>query len=194
MQYLKETRQVIEAFGKNVIAKSRGNLTRKKKIDQGLLYSALNYTIVDNKSGFSIVFNLGKYGAFVDQGVRGADPSIIDRWTANGKKRTGVQKAPLSRFSFKSKYPPIKPLSEWAKRKNFRLRDEKGRFAKGNYKAIGFVLSKFIFAQGIKPTYFFSNPYNIAYARLPDEVTQGFVRDLVTMIKEKYQNKKTDNK
>ena len=74
------------------------------------------------------------------------------------------------------------------------MRDEKGRFAKGNYKAIGFVLSKFIFAQGIKPTYFFSNPYNIAYARLPDEVTQGFVRDLVTMIKEKYQNKKTDNK
>ena len=66
--------------------------------------------------GFSIVFNLGKYGAFVDQGVRGADPSIIDRWTAM-EKRTGVQKAPLSRFSFKSKYPPIKPLSEWAKKK-----------------------------------------------------------------------------
>ena len=137
-----------------------------------MLYSALNYSIIEDKKGFSIVFNLGKYGAFVDQGVRGADPSIIDRWTANGKKRTGVQKAPLSRFSFKSKYPPIKPLSEWAKRKNFRLRDEKGRFAKGNYKAIGFVLSKFIFAQVSNPLIFFSNPYNIAYARLPDEVTQ----------------------
>ena len=91
MQYLKETRQVIEAFGKNVIAKSRGNLT-KKKIDQGLLYSALNYSIIEDKKGFSIVFNLGKYGAFVDQGVRGADPSIIDRWTANGKKEQEFKK------------------------------------------------------------------------------------------------------
>lgn len=190
MSYLKETQAVLNAFGKNVIAKSRGNLTRKKKIDQRGLYAALNYEVIEDAKGFNVFFNLGDYGRFVDKGVKGADPSIIDRWTKNGKKRTGVQKAPLSPYSFKSKYPPIKPLSAWAKRKNIRLRDEQGRFAKGDYKSIGFVLSKFIYAQGIKPTYFFTNPYNAAYRRLPTQVTSAFVQDLVTMIKNKYKNKK----
>ena len=51
--------------------------------------------------------------------------------------------------------PPMQPLMQWAKKKNIRFRDEKGRFAKGNYRTIGFWLQKRIFAQGLKPTLFF---------------------------------------
>ena len=69
-----------------------------------MLYSALNYSIIEDKKGFSIVFNLGKYGAFVDQGVKGADPSIIDRWTANGKKNRS-SKSTFEQIQFQKQIP-----------------------------------------------------------------------------------------
>jgi hypothetical protein len=83
----------------------------------------------------------------------------------------------------------MKPLAAWAKKKNFRLRDKKGRFVKGNYQSIGFVLSKFIFAQGIKPSYFFTNPYNVAYSKLPPKASQAFAFDLVETIRAAFNNK-----
>ena len=49
----------------------------------------------------------------------------------------------------------MQPLMQWAKRKNIRFRDEKGRFAKGNYRTIGFWLQKRIFAQGLKTNLIF---------------------------------------
>lgn len=189
MQYLKDTKQVLNHFGKNVISKARNNLTRKDIRDKGTLYNSLKYTYQEKGEDLIVNFDLGRYGWFIDQGVQGANPNIITLWTAKASKQTGVQKAPLSPFRFRGKYPPSEPLAEWAKRKNIRLRDEKGRFKKGNYKAIGFVLSKFIYAQGIKPTYFFSNPYNAANKKLPTEVRQAFVKDLIHEIKEEHKNR-----
>jgi hypothetical protein len=184
MSYLKNVNKALRDFGRNVISKSRSNLTRKKKNVSGGLYKNLTYKVREAGSSVYVIFDLGKYGNFVDKGVRGADPKIIDKWTKG--RLTGKQKAPLSPYSFKTKYPPAKPLSEWAKKKNFRLRDKKGRFVRGNYKSIGYVLSKFIFAQGIKPSYFFTNPYNASYKKLPKKVTNAFAFDLVEDIREAF--------
>jgi hypothetical protein len=194
MQYLVDTKKAIESFGKNVVSKARSNITRKGIRDTGNLYSELKYFLLEKDGTFTVRFDLGKYGYFIDQGVQGANPNIITQWTKNASKKTGVQKAPLSPFRFRGKYPPSKPLEDWAKRKNIRLRDDKGRFKRGNYKAIGYVLSKFIYAQGIKPTYFFSNPYGIANAKLPTDVTQAFIKDLIHDIKEKHKNRYKKNK
>jgi hypothetical protein len=191
MSYLKNLNAALTDFGRNVISKSRSNLTRQKKKVTGDLYRNLSYKVKEAGSSVYVIFDLGSYGEFVDKGVKGSDPSIIDRWTKNrkGGPRKGIQKAPLSPYSFKSKYPPMKPLAAWAKKKNFRLRDKKGRFVKGNYQSIGFVLSKFIFAQGIKPSYFFTNPYNVAYSKLPPKASQAFAFDLVETIRAAFNNK-----
>ena len=184
MSYLKNLNKALTDFGRNVISKSRSNLTRKNKKVSGDLYKNLKYTVKGAGSSVYVIFDLGKYGNFVDKGVRGSDPSIIDKWTKGRLK--GKQKAPLSPYSYKSKYPPSAKLGEWAKKKNIRLRDAKGRFVRGNYKSIGYVLSKFIFAQGIKPSYFFTNPYNAAYKNLPSRATKAFAFDLVEDIKEAF--------
>jgi len=189
MSYLKNLNKALTDFGRNVISKSRSNLTRQKKKDSGGLYRNLTYKIANAGTSVYVIFDLGDYGNFVDKGVRGKDPSIIDKWTKG--RKSGEQKAPLSPYSFKSKYPPSKPLSAWAKRKNFRLRDAKGRFVKGNYQSIGFVLSKFIFAQGIKPSYFFTNPFNVSKRKLPAKAAHAFAFDLVEDIKEAFNKKET---
>ena len=90
----------------------------------------------------------------------------------------GKQKAPTSKFSYKQKMPPMKPLMDWAQSKNIRFRDKEGKFKKGSYKSMAFVLQRSIYAQGFKPTYFFTKPFEAAFKRLPEELIKDFMLDI----------------
>ena len=84
---------------------------------------------------------------FVDRGVRGSNPSLV---------KNGKQKAPLAPYTFRNKMPPLKAILPWVKLKKLRLRDKKGKFKKGNYRSIAFMVQRSVFAQGIRPTMFFT--------------------------------------
>lgn len=76
----------------------------------------------------------------------------------------------------------MEPLRNWAKSKNIRFRDEKGRFAKGNYDRIAYWLQKRIYAQGLKPSYFYTKPFDRAWNNLPDEIFDSFQIEINTAI------------
>jgi hypothetical protein len=167
---LKEiTGKALSEFGKYVIKQSRANLTRANAKYKGNLYNSLAYKLNTSKQSFSLSFEMEDYGEFIDEGVKGANPALV---------KNGKQKAPNSKFSFKTKKPPMKPLMEWAKAKNIRLRDDKGKFKKGNYRTIGFILQNRIFAQGIKPTMFFTKAFKGAFERLPEDIVTAYNLDL----------------
>src|SRR6056297_2401163 len=126
------TQQALEKFGKGVIKQSRTNLTKGKKNVNKQLYNSLKDDLQVGPNSFSITINMEDYGKFQDEGVKGADPSLV---------KNGVQKAPNSRFSYRNKRPPIKPLQEWLKNRGIRFRDEKGRFKKGGTKTLAFLIS-----------------------------------------------------
>jgi len=67
---------------------------------------------------------------------------------------------------------------EWAKARNIRLRDEKGRYKKGNYRTIGFILQRSIYEKGIKPSLFFTKPFEKAFDNLPTELIEKFGLDI----------------
>ena len=77
----------------------------------------------------------------------------------------------------------MQPLADWAKKRNIRLRDKKGRFKKGNYRTIGFILQKSIFAQGIKPTMFFTKPFEVAFKRYKKGIKKSLMQDIIDLIK-----------
>lgn len=160
----KQTKQALEIFAKSVIKQSRANLTRKKKNVTSDLYGSLGYDLKVNPNSFSLEFYMADYGSFIDEGVRGA--------------KSSYPQSRDSRFSFTTKRPPSKPLAEWAKKRNIRLRDEKGKFQKGNYKSIGYILAKSIFEKGIKGSMFFTKPFENAYLKLPDELIEKFALDI----------------
>ena len=118
-----------------------------------------------------------EYGTFLDKGVKGARPSSVLR---------GKQKAPNSPYSFKVKRPPMRPLLDWAKRRNIRLRDSKGRFSKGSYRTIAFILQRRIFAQGIKPSLFFTKPFIAAFNKYPNLIRDAYGKDLIEEITENF--------
>jgi hypothetical protein len=43
---------------------------------------------------------------------------------------------------------------------------------------MAFVLQRSIFAQGLKPTMFFTKPFEKAFKRLPDEILEQFAIDV----------------
>ena len=168
----KQTKEELNKFAKYVIQQARTNLTKQKKNNTSNLYKSLKYKVNEKNDGLYLDIYMDEYGDFVDQGVKGANTSLV---------KNGKQKAPNSPFKYTNKKPPQKFIEQWAKARNFRLRDKKGRFAKGNYRSIGFVLQKFIFAQGIKPSFFFTKPFKKAFTRLPSELGEAFAKDIINI-------------
>ena len=164
----KQTLQALDTFAKNVVKQSRANLTRKKKNVTSDLYGSLGYDLKVHPNSFSLEFYMSEYGAYVDEGVQGAKSNYPENKN--------------SRFSFTNKRPPSQPLADWAKAKNIRLRDEKGKFKKGNYKSIGYVLAKSIFEKGIKASFFFTKPFEQNFDKLPNELVDKFALDIDDLI------------
>lgn len=147
-------------FAKYVVQQSRSNLSKGKKNVSKSLYNSIDYNLEVNQNQFTLGFIMDEYGMYQDKGV------------------SGTQKKYNTPFKYTNKMPPIKPLADWAKFKNIRLRDNKGKFKKGNYQTIGFLISRSIFKKGIKPSLFFTKPFEQAFQNLPNQVTEAFGSDI----------------
>ena len=201
MEY-KEVKEALEKFGEAVVESAKTNL-KKNDLAGGNLYNSLKTDLTVEQNAFLLDFLMEDYGMFQDAGVWGAKPSLATsyKYKRQGGKRVkagvkykGRQKGRATnsiftgatgiknKFSYKSKMPPMQPLMQWAKRKNIRFRDDKGRFAKGNYRTIGFWLQKRIFAQGLKPTLFFSKAFRKEFKKLPSELLESFANDVRAQI------------
>lgn len=161
---LNRTKEALDDFKKYVVQQARTNLTKGKKNVDKKLYNSLQGFIDESPAGFRLYFEMEDYGMFQDKGVSGK------------KKKYDTP------FSYKNKKPPIGPLAQWAKKKNIRLRDDKGRFKKGNYNTIGFLISKSIFEKGLKPSLFFTKPFERAIKRLPEDLQDAFGEDIKNML------------
>jgi hypothetical protein len=157
---LRNTKEELNRFAKYVIQQARTNLSKQNKNVSSDLYGSLGYDLNVDANSFSLEFYMLPYGAYVDQGV------------------SGTKKKYNTIFSYSNKQPPTKALANWAKARNIRLRDEKGRYKKGNYKSIGFVLARSIKEKGIKPSLFFTKPFEKAFERLPVDLIDRFNLDL----------------
>lgn len=155
---LKSLNDVLNKFGKYVIQQSRSNLTKGKKNVDKKLYNSLDYKI--KKKPLSIEFSMESYGQFQDKGV------------------SGTIKKYNTPYKFTTKQPPSKPIADWAKKRKIRLRDSRGRFAKGTYNTIGFLIARSIKKKGLKPSLFFTKPFEKGFQRLGNDLRTGFINDI----------------
>ena len=171
---LKNLQAELNAFGKYVVQQSRSNLTKQKRNVTKDLYNSIKYDLTEDSNNYDLAFIMDEYGTFLDKGVKGAKPSLV---------KNGKQKGGNSPYSYKTKMPPMNDIMAWAKKRNIRLRDEKGKFKKGNYKAIGFIIQRSVFAQGIKPSFFFTKAFDNAFKRYPKLLIEAFLEDITDIIK-----------
>jgi hypothetical protein len=155
-----KTKEELNRFAKYVIQQARTNLTKQGKNVSSDLYGSLGYDLKVSPNSFGLEFYMLPYGQYVDQGV------------------SGTKKKYNTIFSYSNKQPPSEALAKWAKARNIRLRDEKGRYKKGNYKSIGFILARSIKEKGIKPSLFFTKPFEKAFDNLPADLIDSFNLDI----------------
>lgn len=176
---LQQTHDALNKFAKEVIKQSRANLTRGNKNYKRTLYDSLDFELDVFKNSFGLSFMMEEYGHFQDKGVRGKDPSKVSK-----NARIRGQQAPNSPYRFGSgnfagKWSEFTMKMEaWAKFRRIRLRDEKGRFKQGDYKTIAQIIASNIYARGIKPSLFFTKPFEANFERLPDALVERFQLDL----------------
>jgi hypothetical protein len=160
----------LNAFRKHVITEARKNLTRNKKNASKTLYNDMNSFLKVSKNSFELGFEMPIYGQFQDQGVSGK------------KKKYDTP------FSYKSKQPPSDVFEAWIKRKGIKGRDKRGRFITN--KSLSYLIARSVFNNGIKPSLFFTRPFELAYKRLGDDIIEAFGLDIDEFLK--YTLKKYD--
>ena len=171
---LKETQTALRAFGKYVVQQSRTKLTKgsKKYGTKNVskeLYDSIGYTIEEVSQGFRLYFEMEDYGMFQDRGVKGVK---------GGRS--------LSNFRYKQSSNLVGlesktgTFGKWASAKRIQFRDKKGRFL--SYKQTGFALATIVKNYGIKPSLFFTKPFEKAFTNLPKELQEQFAIDLENSI------------
>lgn len=143
-----------ERFFKEVIRQSKQNLTKGGHNASKDLYNSLDYNIDVTNNAISADFLMADYGDFIDKGVKG---------TQEGKSLAG--------YKYTTKKPPVRFLKTWLKRKTkkFRSRDLDNR---------AFAVQNIIYRRGIKPTEFFSKPFEREFKKLPDEIIEAYGLDV----------------
>ena len=171
---LKQTSEILNKYKNYVVQQARSNLSKGRNNMSKTLYNSIKGEVVQENNYAIVGFSMEYYGQFIDEGVKGAMPSLV---------KNGKQKAPNSRFMFKNKRPPAGIIAEWAKKRKIRLRNESGQFARGTYKTLGFIIANRIYAQGIKPTLFFTKPFEAGFKKYIDnELGDGFAGDVDRMV------------
>ena len=154
----KETEKYLNDFAKYVIQQSRSNLTKGDKNVNKNLYNSLYKEIEVGANSFRLAFLMEDYGKFQDKGV------------------SGTERKYNTPFSYKSKRPPLKPITDWVKSRRFQFKQKDGKFM--SYQSTAFLVRNSIFKKGIKPSLFFTKPFEKAFERLPDELVEAYGLDV----------------
>lgn len=172
MQLDKEnTLKVLNDFSKYVVKQSRTNLTKGGKNVSKQLYDSIGYDLNVNPNSFELGFKMQDYGQFQDLGVRGKSSS---------------SRAPRSPFKFGSgsgvKGGLTNGIDNWVKRKRIQFKNRKtGKFM--TYENTAFLIRNSIYNKGLKPTMFFSKPFEDGFLRLPDDVIEAYGLDVENFLK-----------
>lgn len=180
-----ELQKQLDKFRATVIKQSRKNLTQLRRNDSRKLYNSIDGTVNAYENSFHMSFEMETYGLYVDKGVKGKNPARV-----SPNARIKGQQAPNSPYRFGSgthagTWPMfVAGISKWAQRKNIRLRDEKGKFKKGNYATIGQIIAKNIYNRGLRPSLFFTKAFEAAYQNLPEDLIEKFGLDAEQLFNE----------
>lgn len=168
---LKNVNDVLKRFRDYVIQQSRSNLSKGGKNVSKELYNSLKGEILTENNYSLVGFSMAEYGQFQDQGVKGKSSSA---------------KAPNSPFRFGTgtgkKGGLTNSILKWVQARKIQFKDKKsGKFM--SYKATGYLISRSIFHKGIKPSMFFTKPFEAGYKKYIDtDLFKAFGQDLDTIV------------
>jgi hypothetical protein len=161
--------ELLDRFIKHVVSQAKRNLTTTGKNASKKLYNSIQGEAKAFPNSIGIYFDMEDYGFFQDKGV------------------SGIKKKYNTPFSYKSKggknglkgMPPPSAFDKWTIRRGIAPRNTKGQFQ--TRKGLNFAIARSIFEKGIKPSLFFTKPFEAAYKNLPDELIDKYGLDVIEL-------------
>lgn len=161
---LKNVQQELNRFAKYVIQQSRTNLTKGKKNSSKTLYNSLDYDLNVSPNSFSMSFLMEDYGVFQDKGV------------------SGIKKKYNTPYKYTNKMPPPSKMDKWIVRKGLKgVRGKDGKFI--SRKSLQFMIARSIYNNGIKPSLFFTKPFQKAFTNLDKDIIKAYQLDVEELLK-----------
>lgn len=150
---MNEVEKVLNSFAKKVVADARKNAPD----NTGRLKNSIKYDLefFDKTGVFTLEFLMEEYGLFKDKGVSGTNTKYATPYS----------------YTTASKNPGYYILP-WVASKRFQFRDRKGRFT--SYKSAAFLIGRAIKRRGMRPSLFFTRPFEKYFADLPDDVVEAY--------------------
>jgi hypothetical protein len=155
-----ELQKELNKFRDYVVSQAKSNLTRQRKNSSKSLYNSIKGNVKAMPNSFSMNFEMNEYGFYQDKGV------------------SGVKKKYNTDFKYTNKMPPAKAFDKWIVRKGLAPRD-KGKFQ--SRKSLSFLIARSVYINGIKPSLFFTKPFEKAYKRLPNDLVEAFGLDAIKL-------------
>jgi hypothetical protein len=162
---LENVQQILDEFKANLIREAKRNLSAQNT--SGRLKDSLKGYVKESKNSIQISFEMEDYGFYQDQGVKGVK---------SGKSLGGYRYTRRGGQGSLKGMPPPRAFDKWTVRKGIAPRDKEGRFIKR--KSLNFLIARSIFNKGIKPTLFFTRPFEKYFKRLPDEMIEKYGLDM----------------
>ena len=135
------------------------------------LSNSLSFQLKTSDRSIAFDFYAEEHWKFLDYGVKG---------------KVSSAKAPNSPFKFGTgtgkKGGLTQGINKWVRAKGFQFRDKKtGKFM--SYQATAFLITRSIFHKGIKPSLFFTKPFEAGYKKYIDvDLIKAFGQDVETMV------------
>jgi len=165
-----ETKKALEKFRRNVVRQARQNA--QKKSSTGNLAKSITSKLNVSKNSFSLEFLMTDYASYVDKGVKGSKSSS----KGNRQKQSPYKFGTGSSKVGKAKGGMSGIMARWAKKKGFQWKDKTtGRFM--SHKSMGYLIARSIYSKGLKPSLFFTKPFEKEFKKLPNLLIESFGLD-----------------
>jgi hypothetical protein len=168
---MSEVLKALEKFRDEVVSGARNELAAKGKNSSGRLSNSIQGEVKQMPNSIGIYFKMEDYGNFQDKGVDGI------------KQKHGAP------YSFRKGIPSrqmLASLDKWVIKRGIAPRKTGGQFV--SRQSLKFAIAKSIFKNGIRPSLFFTKPFEKAFKQLPDDLIQKYgldmEKDLLTILSE----------
>lgn len=176
---LEQFRDLVIEDAKKNLATPQGKYNQPIDASGKLSDSIMGMPVVVYPSGaLEFIIKMEHYGAFIDQGVSGIDKKYNTPYSYKSKGGKNGLKG----------MPPPKKLDKWIVRRNIAMRDDKGRFLPR--KSIQFAIAVGVFKNGIKPSLFFTKPFQKHYKMLPEVLAEAYGLDAAELVRLVFLNNK----
>lgn len=159
----KNTKLVLDEFGKQFIDAYRSGLDAKNANASKGLYNSLNFEVKIGKQSISLDILLNDYWKYLEYGCKGTETSYPDAY-------------------YPAHFPPTKAIEEWIKIKPVIPEQRNGKLP--TQKQLAFLIARSINRKGIEPRFIFRDAVDDIWEQLKDALNEAIEKDVENNIKE----------